>query len=385
MRLALISHGPPDDPRQFSGISWHVLQELRRQGHDVEPFYAEPAPWSLQLAQFKHRLSLKFSRQPHHVEADAAVLRSRSQKINQKISAFAPEAVLCVGFPEAAIELNTSLPLYIWMDALYPSVRRLYAYFRTYYSEKDAKTLWRLENQVLQRARLCWLSSEWAAKEAQADFPAAASKFAVQSFGANLENPPSTAEVEQAIMSRNLANPTLVFLANEWERKGGDTAVETVRQLRNQGCAAQLAIIGLKDKPASLPNEPWIKWVGRLDKGKAEEAKLLNHFLSSAAFLLLPSSADCTPIVCHEAAAFGLPVLATDVGGMTSTVTAGESGMLWPVAEFAQAAPSWINAILMESTRYQSMAHAARIRFEVKGNWKVNVQAVARAMADGKS
>ncbi|HVU37079.1 MAG TPA: glycosyltransferase family 4 protein [Opitutales bacterium] len=381
MKLALISHGPAGDPRQFSGIPWHILQELRRQGHEVEPFDAKPAAWTLPWAQFKNRLSLKFSRQPHHPEADPWVLRTRALRLDRIVRAFRPDAVLCAGFPEAAAAISAKLPLYVWMDALYPTVRRSYPYFRDYYSESDARILGQIEDGVLRRARKVWLSSAWAANEAKADFPQAAVHIGVQSFGANLPKPPTVDEVEKSLGARNLAQPTLLFLVNEWERKGGETAVETMRRLRELGCPAKLAVVGLNKRPPSVSAEPGLEWMGRLDKSVPAEAQQLEKLLSESAFLLLPTKADCTPIACHEAAAYGLPVLATDVGGLSSTVDAGKSGMLWPVEKFAAEAPAWITALLADRTRYETMARAARHRFEAIGNWAVNVRAVAGAMA----
>jgi glycosyltransferase involved in cell wall biosynthesis len=236
----------------------------------------------------------------------------------------------------------------------------------------------------LRRCRKIWLSSAWAAEEARRDFPDAAERIGVQSFGANLAEPPTAAEVENFIAARNLAEPTLLFLANDWERKGGDTAVETVRRLRARGCLAKLAVVGIKTRPASVPDAPWLEWVGPLDKSHPEEARRLQGFLARSAFLLLPTTADCTPIVCHEAAASGLPVLATEIGGVPSTVAAGESGMLWPVAKFADEAPAWVAAALADRPRYATLARAARRRFETTGNWAVNVRAVVAAMAADK-
>jgi glycosyltransferase involved in cell wall biosynthesis len=110
----------------------------------------------------------------------------------------------------------------------------------------------------------------------------------------------------------------------------------------------------------------------------------LNGYFSRAAFLLLPSRADCTPIVCHEATAFGLPVLATDVGGLPSTVDSGQTGMLWSPEKFSAEAPPWIAATLAERPRYEALARAARRRFETRGNWAVNVRAIAAAIAAEK-
>lgn len=355
--------------------------EFRRQGHTVAMLQAEPAEWARKCSQIKHMLSLKFTAQPHNVEADPWILRTRSRRVVQQIRKFAPDAVLCVGFPEAAISLPKSMPLYVWNDAMYPSQRRTYPYFRAYFSESDGRGLQRMELQVMRRCRKIWMSSDWAAVEAKQDFPGAAPLIGVQSFGANLAETPNPAEVEQSIQNRSLAEPMLLFFANEWERKGGDAAIETVKRLRARGCPAKLSVVGINERPATAPPAPWLDWVGRLDKGRPDEAKRLAQYLADSVFLLLPTIADCTPIVCHEASAYGLPVLATNVGGLPSTVDSGVTGMLWPVEKFADEASAWMAAIMSDRPRYEQMARAARRRYEQSGNWAVNVRAVAAAIA----
>ena len=45
--------------------------------------------------------------------------------------------------------------------------------------------------------------------------------------------------------------------------------------------------------------------------------------------MLFPTRADCTPIALCEAAAYGIPVVAADVGGISSIVTP-NTGRLMP-------------------------------------------------------
>ena len=381
MKIALISHGSTSINRNFSGIPWSVLCELRRQGHIVEAFQSEPASWTRFLVDFKNRLSLKFTGQPHNAEADVWVIRTRAQRMASQVRSFMPDAVLCVGFPEAVCGMPEHPPLYVWMDALFPSVRRFYPYFKAYFSERNAVHLQNMESAALGRCRKIWLSSAWAADEAKYDFPDFAGKIFAQSFGANIDNPPSRDEIEKTIGARNLTEPTFLFIANEWERKGGEKAVETIARLRSNGCPAKLIVIGIQNKPASFTEASWIEWVGPLDKNKSDDDLRLRNYFSNSVFLLLPTNADCTPIVCLEAAAYGLPVLSTKVGGLSATVDTGKTGMLWPIDDFVWKASPWIMDLIRDKNRYAEMARAGRMRYESKGNWAVNVRAVAESIA----
>jgi glycosyltransferase involved in cell wall biosynthesis len=380
MRLALISHGRSDDPRHFSGACWHALAEMRRQGAEVFPLDATSAPWSRWLAKKKNLLTLKFYGELHHPDADSAVLWTRSRGLAAQVRQLRPDAVLCHGQPEAAAAIPANFPLYVWTDAMFPGIRRTHEYCRVYYGARDARYLHRLENRVLRRCRRIWLTSEWAARDTRADFPEAAAHVCVQPFGANLANPPEVAAVEQSITRRNLAAPILFFLALRWESKGGDEALATVKRLRDQGCPARLAVAGPAVKPSNVPDAPWIDWAGPLDKRKPEEAQRLNRLLAESAFLVLPSPADCVPNVCTEAAAFGLPVAATTVGGMLTAVSPNENGMLFPLANFVDEAAPWIAEVSRDRARYEAMARAARRRFETTLNWSVNVRDVLAAI-----
>jgi glycosyltransferase involved in cell wall biosynthesis len=72
-----------------------------------------------------------------------------------------------------------------------------------------------------------------------------------------------------------------------------------------------------------------------------------------------------------EAAAFGLPVIATNTGGSGETVKEGVSGhLLSPEARGDQYA-KLIKEIYSDKVRYDTLVHSARNRFEKYLNWDV--------------
>ncbi|HFM1639257.1 TPA: glycosyltransferase, partial [Escherichia coli] len=64
------------------------------------------------------------------------------------------------------------------------------------------------------------------------------------------------------------------------------------------------------------------------DKNNVDEYQKFIDVLSNADILLLPTIAECYGMVFCEAAAFGLPVVATDTGGVSSIVINERTGIL---------------------------------------------------------
>ncbi len=62
---------------------------------------------------------------------------------------------------------------------------------------------------------------------------------------------------------------------------------------------------------------------GYLDKSRPKHAARLRALYAAAHLFVLPTRADCTPMVLAEAGAHGTPVLVTDTGGVGSLVMEG--------------------------------------------------------------
>ena len=111
-----------------------------------------------------------------------------------------------------------------------------------------------------------------------------------------------------------------MFSGIDWERKGGDLAVETVRLLREKGLDVRLTIAGPDKLQQKYQEAEFIDYVGFLDKNKAEEYKLLVELYRKSHLLLLPTKAECSAIVYSEAAAFGMPCYTFSTGGTANYV-----------------------------------------------------------------
>ena len=82
--------------------------------------------------------------------------------------------------------------------------------------------------------------------------------------------------------------------------------------------------------------------------------------LAAADLLLLPSSTESFGLVALEAMASGVPVIASDVGGIPEVVRHGETGFLAPVGEVSQMARHAIDLLRDEERLLQFSGKASR-------------------------
>jgi len=86
---------------------------------------------------------------------------------------------------------------------------------------------------------------------------------------------------------------------------------------------------------------------------------------------ILPSRAECSAIVLAEAAAFGLPVLTCDTGGLADYVSNGANGFRLPVEDDGTLFAEKAKAILAD---YESFARSAYADYEKRMNWDSSVK-----------
>ena len=128
----------------------------------------------------------------------------------------------------------------------------------------------------------------------------------------------------------------ILFSGVEWERKGGDIAVETVSLLRKKGLDAHLLIVGIKDLPSQYKGVDYIDYWGFLDKNNSDEYKKYIEAYKQSNLFLLPTKAECAGIVFSESAGFGLPCYTFATGGTTNYVINDYNGYAFPLGSIPQ-------------------------------------------------
>lgn len=133
--------------------------------------------------------------------------------------------------------------------------------------------------------------------------------------------PPVTRE---SIAAREGAPVRMVFIGNEWKRKGGPRLVRWHQarwkdRVELHVCSGQAAL-GSANADRSCTNIIW--------HGKVEHAKLVGELLPSMDLCVIPTWEDTFLIAAQEAQAAGLPVVSTRIAGVPEVVLDGQTGFL---------------------------------------------------------
>lgn len=149
--------------------------------------------------------------------------------------------------------------------------------------------------------------------------------------------------------------------------KGIAEFVEAADRIRQRGLGARFVLVGKEDpeNPAAVPPS-WIREKTRT--GAVEwwgHKRDMPHVYRRSAIVVLPSYREGLPKVLLEAAASGLPIVATDVPGCREAVRHGETGYLVPVRD-SRALAEAIEVLLRRKELRQRFGTAARKRTKEK-------------------
>lgn len=178
-----------------------------------------------------------------------------------------------------------------------------------------------LEYNAINRALINIRSSQWAADSIIKDGHFNADDTYVLEFGPNID----IADIKRVTPYKD-GELRILFSGVEWERKGGDIAVDAVRILREKGIDAKLYIAGIQELPDYCQKYDFIVNIGFLNKNIPEQYAEYIKMWKNMHLFLLPTKAECSAIVFCEASAFGMPSYTYATGGVPNYVVDGVNG-----------------------------------------------------------
>jgi glycosyltransferase involved in cell wall biosynthesis len=366
--VAFVTPQNSADPLAWSGIPYYMARALSDAGASVRAV-DNLRTTNRPLTRAK-KLYYRHARgQNYRPDRDPAVLRGYAAQVEAALRVVPHELVLSTGTRPIAY-LRAERPVVIWTDATFAGVVDFYPEFSRLCREtlRDGH---RAERAALANCRLAIFSSEWAARSAIEDYDADPARVAVVPFGANMDWNPPPEELPAIIAARDSANMRLLFVGVDWHRKGGDVALAVAEALIRRGMAVELHVVGAT--PPAAPD--WVHRHGLVSKGEAAGRRLLDQLYRDCHYLLLPSRADCSPIVLNEAGAYGLPAVTSDVGGILTIMRDDVNGRAFP----PEAAPDDYAGYLMsrfELGQYQVLAASTYDHYGARLNWATAVETV---------
>lgn len=267
--------------------------------------------------------------------------------------------------------LKTNLPVVLWTDATFAVMKDYYSEFMGL-SRRTIKNCHSYEKSVLTRSALSIFSSKWAANSAISNYGADAAKVKVISYGANIE----CDRTIDSIIENNHKKPKdickLLFVGQDWERKGAAAAVEVAKELNNRSIRTELTMVGcLPPEELNLPD--YVKVKGFISKAEKNGEKLMNCLYAESHFFILPTLAECTPIVFSEANSFGLPVLTTNTGGISSIIKNDINGKMFGPKLDVTACVDYITHFFTEIEKYKEFSEKSFNEYVTRLNWKTSI------------
>lgn len=173
--------------------------------------------------------------------------------------------------------------------------------------------------------------------------------------------------------------PAFVLVARMLWDKGIGEFVEAARMLRGQGVPARFFLVGETDRenPAAISREQLQRWHA---EGVIEWWGHRNDIpavLAWAHVACLPSYREGLPKSLLEAAACGLPLIATDVPGCREIAINGETALLVPPRDATALAEAMQQLAADAGLRRRLGAAARRLVCEEFASERINMQTVA--------
>lgn len=384
MKVAWVTLYDAADPGAYSGRGYYAPLSLKNQSISVEYIGPFRTPNILRLYRkllsAKHRLlhDNRFikpdQRRWYSKNHVPFIYKDYARQISRRLSMLGNVDIVCSGVgpdSQPISYLECKQPMAIWMDTTFASAIDFYPkYSRSSICEQSIRDIIANERAVLSRCKLAIYSSDWGAQSAVEHYHLDPSKVKVVPFGANLECTRKINDIRKIVDARPRDKCKLLFVGLEWLRKGGDIALRITEELNKAGMPAELTVVGCNpviDGP--LPD--FVRSLGYISNATKEGAERLSKLFAESHFFIMPSKAESFGYVFCEASSFGVPSIASNVGGIPTAVRDGLNGRTFPKDAGIEEYCSYITDLFSHYARYTDLALSSFNEYESRLNWSV--------------
>ncbi len=372
-RIAVVTEVDARNPRSLSGTPYSITRTLEKHCGDVDCLGPAELPIKRVALELNALARITLKKQ-YDVMHNQMLARSYARYFGHKLARENYDVIFATYASTEIARLKTDIPIVYVTDLTFelaldshPSFSNLLRVSRRQGEE--------IERAAIHGAALVIYPSQWAARSAIEHYGADSEKVLVIPNGPNLEEVPSREEVLQREKGQTCR---LLFVGVGWERKGGPIVVETMRQLEALGIEVELTVCGCV--PPMEADGFRIRVIPFLDKNDPRQRKeLLRLYLDSDLFFL-PTRIEAFGASLIEACACGLPVISTEVGGVSEVVREGENGHTLPYGAGGRDYARLIADIFRDDVRYERLCRSARQEYEERLNWDAWGMAVREVM-----
>ncbi len=381
MRILLLGQGDPEDIHSWSGVTFHLVRQLREAGHEVLPGNVElagPLRYAAALGSWAPRrrrwwVRYQLGALPFRLRSEAAerIIRRAEGRF---------DVVLQIGATFRA-RVPEGIPLVMYCDsniALSRSGADTGQSEAAFLTPEEARAVELREARVYGEAALIFTMSHRARESFIADFGLTPDRLHTIHCGANVEvpelaahpggngrGPPPHAGGPHA--ESRAIEPMILFVGRDFGRKGGDLLLEAFRAVRERLPGARLSVVG--GRPADrAPVPEGVRFHGYLDRGTAHGAAELDRTYREADLFCLPTRFEPFGTSFVEAMLYGLPCVGPRKWAVPEIIVDGETGALVPPDDPAALAGALVDLLSRPET-LRRMGAASRVRAVERFTW----------------
>lgn len=373
LKVALVASSDPRSAAGFSGTLNSMYRALSAR-FDLHTVHVGPL---LKLANKLGGAHRRMTGRSANYYFHPIFTRLAGRWVEAKLRRLAPDVIVNVAASSVTADVRTDRPVIYCTDATFRALARLYPGWRNLPQWNSANGE-EAEQIALGEAASVVMSSDWAKQSAVEDYSIDPDKISVLPYGPNLRDDLlPTAQLEP------LTDPAkelhLLYTGMDWLRKGGNFAFQVASALNARGRKTHLHVVGRMPSDIGAPD--FVTYHGLINKDDAGGPERLAELYRRAHMFILPTIADATPVVFSEAAAFSLPSITFDVGGVSSAVKAGESGLVLKPETDAETVAGLIDEIVGDPARFAALRRSTFAWSQDVANWQAWAASIA-ALAD---
>ena len=381
MKVAWVSVYNAENLADYGGRGYYHPKSLKEQQIDVDYIGSLKMPKQYKLLiKLKRRFyENKYLIKTYDPLMETFVLKSFAKQISERLSKLDNVDVVFSGvcqYLQPIAYLNCRQPIVMWTDCCLASAYKFYPGLGQYeVAPEFLRNAIPDDRKAYNRASLAILASEWAAQEVISRYQVDPSKVRVVPFGANIPSSYDFDEIRDVINSRPSDKCRLLFIGGDWKRKGGDIAVRVASELNQSGLKTELTIVGCS--PSIDPSlSSYVRSLGYISNASLEGIKRLQQLFAESHFFILPTRAESFGHVFCEASSFGVPSLATNVGGIPTIIKDDVNGKKFSKDAQVEEYCTYISDLFFNYTEYKDLALSSFARYNSYLSWSVGSRTI---------
>lgn len=306
-------------------------------------------------------------------EREPIILKNYAKFFNKQFSNLNYDWIFAAQTADFAY-LDTKKPMAFWVDATFAALlEQLQG--RIKFNDRAIQLGHKYDKMAFEKATLAFFASDWAANSAIEYYKLDPKKVRVVPFGANLKWHPDYDNVLSAIENRKSDKLKILFIAVDWEQKGGDKVLDIVNELNRRGIKTELNVVGCKpDVNLHLPD--YVKVHGFISKNSSDGMRKLTELYSQSHFMIMLSRQEAFGLVFCEANAFGVPAIGPEIGGVPTIIKNNINGFLVNEHLNVENITEQLIKLFEDKEQYKQLAISSYNEYQSNLSWEASCRKV---------